>query len=644
MVRERGAPAQKKTFQESLDDIKQKMKEKRTKRLASACAASKGVSKMKNRASASAKPLLLKSVQVNNRALAEALQAEREKVRQAQRAILHLQRERQALYFHLLLLKRRSKGSAPDSMVPDSSGSPSPKCGAEEVLTEPRVAADTASVAPGNVTLPPTVVSRHRRGDGRRRSERLRTQAFQSNVSVIEGVEPSACLSAALGRGQMEMLNVDTGLDGEEQWAEPNEPQAIQHSTPELPKRQLHPPRGSCDDAGKDTKVLRGKQVAPPARPKPDRGRRPDRAPLRKPWESGRQRARSKSRDRSQSRGAAPGDTLNSSLGGNDTFDFDCEEAVHVTPFRAGAKAAQDRLPALDSCSVVAMESDASSPGEEEEEEEEEQNDSLYVPQKSRRRSRVGGENAAPPKRTRSKQRPAREQKENVAPNRHTDSKASKMKTDPQSLISDQRIPESLTSDHHSPLPPLTDQYLPEFYLPELHPQESSTPGLHLPESPAGQSEQNKVTVPVEERGAEFLLTRSTVVEEEELMLIDRQLSRLSNYNRHSVVLPRDPLKVTDRRRRGGLVVHSALGLALSPAAFRNLPSPQDRSPTPLRRRRCTSTVNYKEPSINSKLRRGDKFTDTQFLRSPIFKQKPRRSIKKQPGMEKYNESFVGCC
>ncbi|XP_056101117.1 shugoshin 1, partial [Rhinichthys klamathensis goyatoka] len=386
MARER---VLKKSFQQSLDEIKDKMKEKRNKRLAGALAVSRGLSKMKSRSTATVQPFVLKSVQENNKALAVALQTEREKVRQAQGVILHLKKERQALVFHLLMLKRTLRDRAPAEhaqvsppveTIPAQPVSPRPVGVFETDVQEPPTAeAASGSCAARPGSLPPTVGTRRKR---RSEAVRRRSSRFHSIGKTQE----------ALDDRREEALNTRP----EEERVAPDEQNRefelevseVQHSTPDPP--------------------VRPSRRKKPTRTKPERGRRPDRAPLKKPWENPKPRARSKSRERSQSRSRAPAEGLNSSLGGNDTFDFNCEEAVHLTPFRTGHKPAE-----RPDDPAERPENPAKRPDDPEEEEadsslSDDEDDSPYVPKRKTRRTR-----SPPARRARSKRRSAQEKNRN---------------------------------------------------------------------------------------------------------------------------------------------------------------------------------------------------------------------------------------
>ncbi|XP_073319439.1 shugoshin 1 isoform X1 [Pagrus major] len=661
MVKER---AQKKSFQQSLEDIKEKMKEKRNKRLASASAPSRGRSRMINKSSvANSTHTLLMGVQLNNKSLAVALQAEKEKVRQTNAVILQLKREQQALFLHLLLLKRKLKEQEalalhaseikPPSVCVESQPQVNSArrkrssqnrdepvvCEASPICADPQPSEKNArSECNKQVTLPSTVGVRRRHAD---RSSRRRSERVQETRSLSEG-DPVTGLGALIASP---ILSDDGNQNKPPQGAEPDftdtvDMEECEHSTPEPapPKKQQRPSRKQAQQ--------QPRTKPEPAARKPERGRKAERAPLKKPWENPKPRARSKSRDRSATRvKTAPrsqGNNLNTSLGFNDTFDFDCEETVHVTPFRAKAEDNQPATPiseetlqrgrAQTEASPVApiqIESSLSSPSSESE-------DSLYVPQKTRRRQNSLDTNKGI---TTRRGRPSKvvTRKENIPPKQEI------------SVFREESTPKAVEPEKE------------EAHLhPSPDPSFSNSPdlvklGQQNPQDPHGGVIEKDCLPPV-----------SPLVEAE-MIRIDSVLSNFgdSSGEAPSFVPHQTPQRVKTCKKRGLGVRPAGRGLSLcdvtnmSPAAYRKFSCggsrPSDArcsTPVPSRKRRCTMVVDYKEPTLNAKLRRGDKFTDLQFLRSPIFKQKSgsrksvqssRNSMSSQQPFKKYNESFVGC-
>lgn len=398
----------------------------------------------------------------------------------------------------------------------------------------------------------------------------------------------------------------------------------FQHSTPEPAPakntKQPHPGRKQPNRA-----------KAEPAPKKAERGRKPERGPLKKPWENPKPRARSKSRDRSATRSkTAPTsqNKLNTSLGFNDTFDFDCEEAVHITPFKAkpedndaASSVSTDTqcIEMADSSSGTLRKKDSLSSTSSESE------DSLYVPQKSRK----------------THSSPENIKVINTRRGRHS------------KKLNDENIP---------PQKKFT-VYIEKDLCAETEGSKKDTISMEQEEI----YEENEATEPQEEYIEERCLQPVSPLVEAEIKRIDDVLSNFGESSNDSPLLTdQTPQRVKSCKKRGLGVRPKGRGLSLcdvtnvSPAVYRKFPCGGSRlsaarCSTPAqastRKRRCTMTVDYKEPSMKIKLRRGDKFTDLEFLSSPIFKQKSgrrsvqksRSSMKMQQPFEKYNESFVGC-
>ncbi|XP_033831665.1 shugoshin 1 isoform X1 [Periophthalmus magnuspinnatus] len=627
MAKER---VKKKSFQESLEEIKEKMKEKRTKRLASVSAPNRGRSRMTTKCNGtSSTNTILMGVQQNNKALAVALEAEKEKVRQANAVILQLKREQQALFLHLLLLKKKLKdqealsanflGNSSNNIVSITTESQrkKPNHNDKSVVETPPQRGSPLCTEGKPAKLPSTVGVRRRQTDrSRRRSDRVQEHKMMRQDS-------GACLETLTASP---ICNDDANQKHTHQSEEPvmEEPhEDFQHSTPEpAPAKNAKQPQPA--------RKMQTRTKAEVIQKKPDQGRKVDRGPLKKPWENPKQRARSKSRDRSATRSKtapAPQNKLNTSLGFNDTFDFDCEEAVHVTPFKAKA---EDEEPETAVCKEPAKESPVGSRGKDSLSPSSESEDSLYVPQKKRKKQ-------ASPEYTKAMNTRRGRRSKRVS-------------------IKNENIP-----------PHKFNVYRDEDFSPKVERcNKEETPEWKSPKQERIYEENQ--TDSQEANIEEHCLPPVSPLVEAEIKRIDNVLSNFgeSSSDISPLLTAQTPQRAKSCKKRGLVVRPAGRGLSLcdvtnlSPAAYRKFQRGGSRlsdvrCSTPAqslgRKRRCTMTVDYKEPSISAKLRRGDKFTDIEFLHSPIFKQKSgRRSIQKsrssmkmQLPFEKYNESFVGC-
>lgn len=219
---------------------------------------------------------------------------------------------------------------------------------------------------------------------GQRRSERVKNLLIEGQASAVIGPSTASPITGD-----------DRTSNQPEQGAEPGyadhaDTEEFQHSTPEqVPSRKNNQQRPS----GRENQQQLRSKLEQRGR-NPERGCKPERVSLKKPWENNKPRTRSKSRDRSGTRTKSAtqsqGNKLNTSQVFNDTFDFDCEEAVHITPFKAKA---EDSLPATPISEEAPLKdqalSDASSPLPQHSETvsslspSSESDDSLYIPQKS---------------------------------------------------------------------------------------------------------------------------------------------------------------------------------------------------------------------------------------------------------------------
>ncbi|KAM5157826.1 shugoshin 1 [Mantella aurantiaca] len=666
----------KKAFQDSLEHIKERMKEKRTKNLAKVAVVNKGLStkvKIINNNSTT-----LKSFQSNNKALALALEAEKFKTRQAQDLILHLREDQQRMMFEIILLKRKL------TVQQQSSQSGAKMASLKEIITKvTQNLLETANLlGPAHALCSTNHSTDAPSGERCSGPSRTSSNSGQSSVpSSNAGRIISSCLNAeAKNSKDISSENSENGLavkrlprgrkfslnqqrtDDEKSDTETTDPlnylkyvsvrrrassldvcieecstDNLQVGNPslnsmmEVPEPEPFTPVEDCfnksingegldvclnQSPSKDeiipfTKLSRISSSTPEPKPKQTaKGKnesRPGRerarksrtdgggtAQLKKPWEKPKARARSKSRERGTCKSGASKDKMNSSLNSGDAYDFGFEESIHVTPFRQSKqskKLEENEAPEEEN---VDKSSNTS-------EEEEESDDSLYLPSREKSRNQSNEKNVTSlplrPRSKRSQLKPSVEKKENGSSDR--------FKQDVDNTKRNQTIGIGVQGEN------LQTSFNETAESAKRDKENSLVKCAYK----ADRMEQN-IDIHMDQ---EIIFPKDKSIHEPEGALPAQRIS-LSD--------------VTNLSLCSGSNERKKYSFPFSNDGDRK------RSETCMRKRRCTVMVNYAEPNLSKKLRRGDPFTDTEFLSSPIFKN--RKSLSRT-SLSRYNEAFVGC-
>ncbi|XP_007895764.1 shugoshin 1 isoform X2 [Callorhinchus milii] len=743
MVNER---VQKKSFQDSLEAIKERMKEKRNLNLAKVVRAKQSkTSRVKN--NILNKSSLIKYIQENNQDLALSLAAEKEKLREAQDVILSMKRERQSMMFHIFMLRRklehlpeqvetrlstlkkiiskvtnnlihaadllgpmqelcsfnnlRPVGSfendfEEDDLLPDlpeSSLMESPVTDQAKGVPiknsktdKNQLSEDAETTMTNEVLLPNEKQTR----SALKKSKGRRSTLYHSEVSdetsaatfddaTCEGVvslPKGVSIRRRCGRkhtsfcGQIDTFNSFNSFnDYSEIPSIIEEGLKEQKSAIHLDTVESSPESENCSEGNnasninmeqiqitnnlelervktklvvnaRNTEIVNFENVQKmkPVSEKVDvrleveRGRKGKlnegnrSMPLKKPWEPTRRRTRSSSRDRSQSKKSIAKERKSLNLNISNAYDFDCEESIHLTPFRQKEQTNGNIENTKESTS-----SENSSFNDLDED------DSPYLPpaEKRRKRSRNSQgseETAAFPARRRSKRTTV------ILQRRHSHEKG------PQCISEGEMVQSGIKTSEPLKLPKNDKAN-------EVENSKSAGKNILLEIAPIYDAEGTSC---VKSRSIQKF--KNCELMPETALLPHKDQGR-ENARSNEKVKNKQALKTTGNELdtpRFSLsditnfsftpVENQKMRMIYSPILGEKWADPV----ADVSKRRCTVSVNYKEPNLNAKLRRGDRFTDTEFLNSPVFKLKKdvascRKSGKKKSPLNRYNEAFVGC-